>query len=161
MDLHFVPEPSTLLLLGGDRRARDGWAVEARPIERSGARLRIQCDASHPAGPYPCGSFFDLHGTGMLGCGWRRDRGPEVCSNELRIGTAKVEERLLGAIRDQILVPEEVVRVVERALARASELLAADARNPDADRKRLAEIEGAIEPSASTRAPGTSTPRCV
>jgi DNA invertase Pin-like site-specific DNA recombinase len=42
------------------------------------------------------GSFFDLHGTGFLGCGWRRDRGPLACASALRVDVAELEARVLG-----------------------------------------------------------------
>lgn len=88
------------------------------------------------------GSFFDLHGTGFLGCGWRRDRGVDVCSNALRVAAADVESRVLGAIREQILVPEHIAYAVERALARSAELLASD--GAENARARLPEVEREI-----------------
>ena len=40
------------------------------------------------------------------------------CSNTLSVSAAALEARVLGAIRKQILVPEHVLYVVEKALER-------------------------------------------
>ena len=55
------------------------------------------------------GGFFALTRQSTYGCGWHRDRGPAVCSNGLRVPRTALEARVLGAIRDQILVPDHAM----------------------------------------------------
>ncbi len=85
------------------------------------------------------GSFHALSRAETYGCGWHRDRGAEVCQSDLRVARLRLEERVLGAVRDRILVPELVLYAAERAM----ELVAAEIRrdDPSADRARLREID--------------------
>ena len=85
------------------------------------------------------GGFHSLQTTATWGCGWRQKRGPDVCSNVVRVPRADLEGRVFGAIRDRILVPEHVVYFVEGMLEQ-SRLLVEDV-DPGALRKRLREIE--------------------
>ena len=87
-----------------------------------------------------CGrSFHALSRAETYGCGWHRDRGAEVCQSDLRVARLTLEERVLGAVRDRILVPQVVLYATERAM----ELVAAEIRrdDPGADRARLREID--------------------
>ena len=84
------------------------------------------------------GAFFALTRASTYGCGWRRDRGPAVCSNSLSVDREELEARVLGAIREQILVPEHAMYVIRRALERARER---GGRNGDAERRRLRELD--------------------
>ena len=88
------------------------------------------------------GSFFAVAGGERYGCGWHRDRGPEVCGNSLRIGRSELEARILGAVRERILVPEVVLYAVQRTLELVSREVAL--RDPTADRARLREIEAEL-----------------
>jgi len=89
------------------------------------------------------GGFFDVHGTGLLGCGWSRDRGPRACVSALRVSAADLEARVLGAIREQVLVPEVVAYAVQTALTEIRQTLSRD--DPEKLRERLAQIDAARE----------------
>lgn len=88
------------------------------------------------------GGFHALNGAERYGCAWHRGRGPVVCASALTVRRAALEERIFGAIRDRILVPEVVAYAVEKALSLVEARLRRDARGPSAaERARLAEIE--------------------
>ena len=58
-------------------------------------------------------------------------------------GVKELEERVLGAVRDRILIPENVAYAVERALEIVrARLVPSDF---DGDQKRLADLETKIE----------------
>ena len=64
-----------------------------------------------------CGSGFHSLGSGdRFGCSGRHHRGAATCGNALRASAAVLEARVLGAIREQILVPELALYVVEKTL---------------------------------------------
>jgi hypothetical protein len=87
-----------------------------------------------------CGaSFYGLHTHRIYECGWHRDRGVQVCSNSLRVLRLDLEERVLGAIREQILVPEIIAVATQRVLEKVAKGLRRE--DPAASRKRLAQIE--------------------
>ena len=71
--------------------------------------------------------------------GWRRDRGPEVCSNALRLARTELEARVLGACRERILTPEGLLYAVDRAVAIVRERRRG--LDPSAVKARLEEIE--------------------
>jgi len=85
------------------------------------------------------GSFHAMNRPDIYGCGWHRDRGSDVCSSTLRVPRTALEDRILGAIREQILVPEIIARTTKRVL----EKVAAGLRkaNPGTLHKRLSEID--------------------
>lgn len=84
-----------------------------------------------------------LHNTtATYGCGWHQKRGLDVCGVSLRVRRQALEDRFLGAIRERVLDPELVLFIVERALERTAEIVAA--HDPAADRRRLAEIEAEL-----------------
>ncbi len=87
------------------------------------------------------GGFFALSRQSTYGCGWHRDRGPAVCSNGLRVPRTALEARVLGAIRDQILVPDHAMYVVRRALELARERAG---RGGDLERRRLREVDAEV-----------------
>jgi len=86
------------------------------------------------------GSFFAVTGGDRLGCGWHRDRGPQVCGSAFRVARGEVEARVLTAFKEQILVPENVAYVVRRTLEHVEEGLRCG--DPERDQARLREIEG-------------------
>ena len=88
------------------------------------------------------GSFFAVAGGERYGCGWHRDRGPKVCGNALRIGRSELESRILGAVRERILVPEVVLYAVQRTLELVRHEVTG--HDPSADRDRLREIESEL-----------------
>jgi hypothetical protein len=86
------------------------------------------------------GGFFAVTGGGRaFGCGWHRDRGVRVCRNAQRVDRVELEERVLTALRDHVLTPENVAYAVEQAM----ELLRQRVKPADhaKARKRLEEIE--------------------
>ena len=84
-----------------------------------------------------------MNGRNEYGCGWHRDRGEAVCANGMRVSRVALEDRILGAVRERILVPENVLYVVESALERVRNQLTA--YDPERDRRRLAQLEVQIE----------------
>ena len=84
------------------------------------------------------GGFFAVRANAVYGCGWNRDRGPEVCASTLRVPRPALEDRIFGAIREQVFTPANVQYAVERALGIVRERLAGE--DPERDRRRLAEI---------------------
>ena len=89
------------------------------------------------------GGFFRAWSNRFYACGWHRDRGPLVCSNDLRIAQQELETRFLRGVQEQILVPDLVLYAVEKALDLAR---VRTAEGPSsADRERLAEVETQIE----------------
>jgi hypothetical protein len=62
------------------------------------------------------GSFFDLHGTGFLGCGWHRDRGRESLHAQLGAvpptsigGCSGTEGPPVGFVSRRVTIPHELV----------------------------------------------------
>jgi site-specific DNA recombinase len=90
------------------------------------------------------GGFYTVTRGRDYGCGWRRDRGPDVCGNETRIQRADLEDRVLGAIQTNILNPENVLYTVEQALAIIREETARPV-DTSADRGRLVSIESELD----------------
>lgn len=71
------------------------------------------------------------------------DRGPGVCGNDLVAPRAEVEERILGALRSEILTPDVIGYVIEEALGLTRRELGAD--DSEGDRGRLAALDAEIE----------------
>jgi hypothetical protein len=67
-----------------------------------------------------------------------------VCANSLRIARADFEDRIIDALRDPVLTPENIQFTIDRALEIIEDRLA-DSGPVEADRKRLVEIEGELE----------------
>jgi len=80
------------------------------------------------------GSIYQLY-SNRLGCG-RGANGPEACDSDLRIAREELENRVLGAVQDQILVPENLAYLVESALKAAER---------PGERERLQAELGAVE----------------
>lgn len=89
------------------------------------------------------GAFYGVKRTDRLCCGWRVDRGPKVCASVLVVPRDDLEVRVIGAVRDRILTPENVRRAIDLALAMVRRELGRD--DGEADQRRLAEIEEEIE----------------
>jgi site-specific DNA recombinase len=64
---------------------------------------------------------------------------PTFCSSRLRIRREALEDRILGTIRDRVLILEHLALAVQHALKRVADGLRLE--NPAASRARLAEIE--------------------
>jgi DNA invertase Pin-like site-specific DNA recombinase len=118
-----------------------------RILSHSGLHSRAT-RASHPlSGLLECGAcggaFFAVTGGAVYGCGWHRDRGPEVCKSELRVPRTALEARIYGAIRGEVLTPENLQRAIERAFEIVRSRLAES--DPESDRRRLAELEVEVD----------------
>jgi DNA invertase Pin-like site-specific DNA recombinase len=123
-----------------------GFAPEVKRVATSGVRWGGKPGARHLlSGFLKCehcgGSFHQLSRPEVYGCGWRRDRGPDVCSSTLRVRREALEARVLTAIRER-LVPEIVVLTTERVLEKVFASLRKD--DPVKLHKRLMEIEGEL-----------------
>jgi DNA invertase Pin-like site-specific DNA recombinase len=90
------------------------------------------------------GGFFAVTRGTHYGCGWHRDRGPEVCASSLRVPRAAVEERVLGAIRDRVLTPENVAYATRKAMEILRERVR-PTHGQHAGQMRLREIEVEIQ----------------
>ncbi len=90
------------------------------------------------------GGFFTVTRGTHYGCGWHRDRGPEVCGNRIRVLRADLEGRVLGAIQSEILVPENVQYIVEQAVNLVKQQVSEPVVG-EADHARLEEIESEFE----------------
>jgi hypothetical protein len=109
------------------------------------------------------GSFHALDGSGKYGCSWRRNRGETICPGEpLFVPRTALEERISGALREQVLTPDHIGYAVERALGLAAAALrrpaAPVARLSASARRRVAEID---EDLAALRRVGDRTGRSV
>ena len=91
------------------------------------------------------GGFFAVTRGCTYGCGWHRDRGPDVCASTLRVPRVSIEERILDALRSRVLTPETIGRAAERAAEKVLGKLRARDGATAADRKRLAELGVEIE----------------
>jgi hypothetical protein len=138
-----------------ERRAvRRPGNVPAGPARSNRARALLagllQCDV--------CGGAFCSISRGVATCSWRRSRGPSTCTNGLRVPYADLEARIIGAVREQVVLPGADF-VVERAL----ELLRQRRADPglDAKRARLAELPAEIgdpQPGGPRRPAGARRP---
>jgi len=153
-----VPE---LAIIGRDLfdRVRD---LKAKRLTHA-RRTRMPRTKKLLAGFLECGAggggFGEVKHRDWLQCSWRRDRGDRVCQSTLRVPTAAAEARVLHAIREQILTPENVEYAAERALAEIAKSRAAS--DPAAIRKEFdafmvernalidAHIKGLTDPAES------------
>ena len=92
------------------------------------------------------GAFYGVKAPQRLRCSWAIDRGAAVCSSCLVVARTDLEDRVLGAVRERILTPENLTYAVEKALDIVGEKLAT--RDLGADRKRLLEIEAQLDRAA-------------
>ena len=74
-----------------------------------------------------------------------------ICASALVVPRDDLEARVIGAVRDRILTPENVRRAIDLALAMVRRELGRD--DGEADRRRLAEIEEEIERAARLAVP--------
>jgi site-specific DNA recombinase len=140
---------------------RDAWQQAQEELKRRANRFGRARDGTfrssargHPvrakhllSGFLECGicggGFFRAWSNRFYACFWHRDRGPMVCSNDLRIAQHELETRFLRGMQEQILVPDLVLYAVEKALDLAH-VRTAEPRT-SGDRGRLAEVETEIE----------------
>lgn len=131
-----LPRDEAGRLLRGNGGARAGYRGRGRWL-LSGFLECAEC----------AGALFDAHGRGMLSCGWRRDRGPEVCSSTLEVPRDELESRVLVAMRERVLTPETVSYIVEQSLAEAEKRLGRT-KAVERDRAQLAESEIKVDRAA-------------
>jgi len=98
--------------------------VRALKQKRAGARRKPRAPRANGhllAGFLACGQcgggFTEAHHKGVLGRSWPRNQGNRVCECTLRLRTEEVEARVLRAIRQQVLTPENGAYAVDRTLA--------------------------------------------
>jgi hypothetical protein len=105
-----------LFSLSGARQARiSGTTITLRSaIKRSGRLPRhllsglLSCE--------DCGGTFKrLNGRGEYGCASHADGGSSACGNDLRVGGALAERKLLGEVAVEMLSPEGVA-LLERKI---------------------------------------------
>jgi len=118
------------------------------PGRQAGGRLR----GRNPGAPSSRGSLFSgllqcgLCGGGLViangsiergnrryGCGFRRNKGPQICTNALTVKESIVEARLVSAIRSKVLHPEALSYLVRAVNQRLQHMGA----NQDGERRRI------------------------
>ena len=142
-------------------RPRDEWQKVERPDLRivpdelwNAARERIQSGAaqsgSRGKGARPstllgglmvcgtCGGAFVAINQTKYGCATHKDRGPAVCPSRLLIRRDVADERIVGALRADLLSPESIACLQREVQARLSE------RQPRDHGKRIAELDAEI-----------------
>ena len=91
-----------------------------------------------------CGANFVVADYYRYACGGHLNRGASVCKNDHRVSRKLVEERCLAGLKDKLLTPEAVERIIQKA----TRLLAARnrERQPELERtqRQLAKVEGEI-----------------
>lgn len=86
-----------------------------------------------------CGGAVHALKGARFGCSWHRDRGQEVCSNSMAIDPQELEERVLRALREQVLVTDVVAHATSVALEELHRKL--ENRDEEADLRRLEELD--------------------
>ena len=128
------------------RRSPDGHRI-AGTVAGGGHRVRTKYLFAGLLACGECGgTFYGAKRANRLCCGWRVDRGPEICASDLVVPRVDLEARILSALRDRVLTPENVRRAVGMALGIVRNELAQDDRS--ADERRVAAIETEIENAA-------------
>ncbi|MEO6665431.1 MAG: recombinase family protein, partial [Nitrospiria bacterium] len=61
-----------------------------------------------------CDSNFVVCDYYRYACGGHLNRGPSVCKNRLHVSRKLVEERCLAALRDELLTPDAVERIIQK-----------------------------------------------
>jgi len=133
------------------RRSLDGIPVFPRRADgrlQGGVPGQTSSRASHLLGGLlACGTcggaFFAVTRGSVYGCGWHRDRGPDVCASRLRVRRTEIEDRVLDALRTRVFTEEMIAPAVDRAIGKLVERLRGP--NAEAARKRLRELEHEIE----------------
>ncbi len=90
-----------------------------------------------------CGGGFYLRYRDRYGCGRRQAGGGNACDNELNLREAELNERVLGAVLDQVLCPDNVEYLLERTVEEL-ERLASRAHDAGQLEERLDQIEHEI-----------------
>ncbi len=92
-----------------------------------------------------CDSNFVVSDYYRYACGGHLNRGTSVCKNDLRVARKLVEERCLAALRDELLTPDAMDRIIQKT----TRLLAERNRHrqPELERvqRQLEKVEREIE----------------
>lgn len=96
------------------------------------------------------GVFYGVKLPDRWRCHWRFERGAKVCASPLIVSRTELEERVLGAVTERILTPENLAYVIDKACQRVEEelALARSAPEPEAARARLAELASEADRAA-------------
>src|SRR5262249_27967924 len=70
------------------------------------------------------GVFYGVKRPDRWRCHWRLERGVHVCASELIVAREALEQRVLGAVTERILTPENLLYVIDKATTRVTEQLA-------------------------------------
>ncbi len=87
------------------------------------------------------GGFFTRNSHSGYGCGWRRDRGPAVCSSDLVVTAADLEATFVAGVRDHVLTPDTTRYIVERVADAVTRRSQATPQQAAAARSRIRELE--------------------
>jgi hypothetical protein len=79
------------------------------------------------------------------GCGFHRDKGPEICGNGLTVPVVVVEGRLLAIIRERVLQPEAVQYLLMAVNGHLDRLHADHAADQDRVEAALAQVEAELK----------------
>jgi site-specific DNA recombinase len=91
-----------------------------------------------------CDSNYIMSDYYRYTCGGHLNWGASVCTNDLRISRKVVEEQCLAALRDDLLTPEALKRIIEKTTRLLAERNRA--RHPAGEhmQRQLAKVEGEI-----------------
>ncbi|HTF32183.1 MAG TPA: recombinase family protein [Myxococcota bacterium] len=110
-------------LAGPYQRASDGHSY-AGTLAGRGHRVATRHVLSGFLECGACGgAFYAAKSTGRYGCAWHRKRGSAVCESTLTVTRLALEERIFGAIRERILLPEIVTYAAMRAAEEVADRL--------------------------------------
>lgn len=128
--------------------------VQARRKEQSLARkTELGQQVQTGRGPkYPfssllectCGGNYIIIDTHRYGCARHKDRGPAVCSNDLKVDRKLVETKLLAAIKADLFTPEAIELFLKETQRLLTERMREKISSKDDLKKRLEEVEKKI-----------------
>lgn len=91
-----------------------------------------------------CGSNYVVMDRYKYGCAGRKDRGPTVCNNDLKVSRKVIEDRLLEAIKADLFTDEAMELFVKEANRLLTERMKDKLSSKDDLRKRLEEANKRI-----------------
>jgi DNA invertase Pin-like site-specific DNA recombinase len=103
-----------------------------------------------------CSASFIAVYRDRWGCAWNAKRGPEACSNGLRIPQSHLEAQVLGTLGAALTAERLMEQIEQAASARAAEALEAQPRSARATALRRRSPPGSGRPGRSR--PGSSPP---
>jgi site-specific DNA recombinase len=134
--------------------------VQARLSSRSADSVGITCTPRDGRRPYEaragrrskfplsgllkcadCGQNFVVVNAREYGCASHKDGGPAACANGHRVVRLHVEERVIGALRTELLTPERMARFRARIAARLNSAANTASKSDAARQERLAQVQ--------------------